>query len=348
MDGSKVIRCVNALGVTALAGLLLLPAAAGGGRAQPAPADLFVSTSGSDGGRCTQDAPCLTFDRANRVAKSGDVVEVADGRYGEQSLRAIGGSRTEKVVFRPAAGASVAIGGLNVDASWVSFQNMTLEDDWKTSSSTSNVSFVNLTVHGAIFINSSSNISVIGGSVGPGTDFHPQIAAWPIGTQAKNILISGVYFHDWRASRSGVHTQCLLVGSALGITIRNSVFHNCAVFDLAFTNFNGGIVRDVLVENNVFDTSVDGGFYSLSFFGDPAYDWRNVLVRYNTAGQAMQFALGSSSLSNFRVVGNIGPQRTGECNSRIQYSHNVGPTSSAGRPIAGRRESSTGSSERGC
>jgi hypothetical protein len=200
---------------------------------------------------------------------------------------------------------------------------MTVEDSWKTSNSTSNVSFVNLTVHGGIFINSSSNISVIGGSVGPGTDFHPQIAAWPVGTQVRNVLISGVYFHDWRGSRPGVHTQCLLVGSALGITIRNSVFHNCAVFDLAFTNFNGGIVRDVLVENNVFDTSVDGGFYSLSFFGDPAYDWRNVLVRYNTAGQAMQFALGSSSLSNFRVVGNIGPQRTGECNSRIQYSHNV-------------------------
>ena len=49
-------------------------------------ATLNVSTSGSDSNACTSAAPCRNFQRAFNVAAAGDVVSVAAGNYGEQTI----------------------------------------------------------------------------------------------------------------------------------------------------------------------------------------------------------------------------------------------------------------------
>jgi hypothetical protein len=61
------------------AGILALPAAA-------SPATRYVAPTGADGAACTASAPCKSFDRAYQVAQPGDVVEVADGTYGSQTV----------------------------------------------------------------------------------------------------------------------------------------------------------------------------------------------------------------------------------------------------------------------
>ena len=53
----------------------------------PAPV-LVVSTSGNDQtcSRGMLSSPCLTFDRAHRLARCGDTVQIAAGRYDDQNL----------------------------------------------------------------------------------------------------------------------------------------------------------------------------------------------------------------------------------------------------------------------
>jgi hypothetical protein len=95
--------------------------------------DLFVSASGSDAGLCTAGAPCASWNRAYGLARPGQVVVVAGGRYPGQLLQSRAalknlspgcapGSTAQCVVFRPAAGQTVTIdGGLEVRGSsvWV-------------------------------------------------------------------------------------------------------------------------------------------------------------------------------------------------------------------------------------
>src|SRR5207237_7069270 len=143
----------------------------------------------------------------------------------------------------------------------------------------------NVDVHGAVFTQSSSNISIIGGSVGGIQDYKPQIGTWPMGTENRNILIDGVRFHDITRTNSSVHIECLLVGGVNGLVIRNSHFDNCDVFDVSIAEENDSPpVSNVLVENNFFGGA--NGFYSL-FFNDESTSLSNVVIRYNYSPPAV-------------------------------------------------------------
>src|SRR4051794_27549794 len=90
------------------------------GASAPAPCDppgcvLHVAPSGDDAAACTDDAPCLTFDRAYHAAQPGQAVEAAAGSYGEQKLLYDPAKTSpDDVVFRPAAGAKVDVAGVTV------------------------------------------------------------------------------------------------------------------------------------------------------------------------------------------------------------------------------------------
>jgi hypothetical protein len=216
----------------------------------------------------------------------------------------------------------VTTGSLTVNASHVTLRNLVVNGNWTTNDGTDDVTFRDLTVNGGIFINSSSNISVMGGSVGGTMDSHPQFASWPENTHIQNILVDGVTFHDIRRSNSSVHGECLQIAGGTGVTVRNSTFVNCMVFDLSITEYNGsGPPTDYLIENNVFGPSVDGGYYSLHF-NTNASDFRNMVVRYNSSPQAFSFT-GLQRLTNVRVVGNVAPMSPGGCASGISFRYNV-------------------------
>jgi hypothetical protein len=78
-------------------------------------ASVFVATTGSDSNPCTRASPCQTFDRAYRAAMPGQVVEVAAGSYAYQRIaRDASKTATARVVFRPAAGATVTMPSLEL------------------------------------------------------------------------------------------------------------------------------------------------------------------------------------------------------------------------------------------
>ena len=79
-------RVVTARGVVIAAAVAATLLFAGHGGSAATPPSLYVSAQGSDGAPCTQARPCLSFDRAYRIAAAGQVVEVAGGTYGTQTI----------------------------------------------------------------------------------------------------------------------------------------------------------------------------------------------------------------------------------------------------------------------
>jgi hypothetical protein len=322
--------------ISALACLCaVLGCAAAGARAEGRQARLVsalaLSPSGSDTAACTRAAPCRSFNRAYRAARPGQVVELTGGSYGRQLILPDPrkGSGAD-VVFRPARGAKITVDDqLTVDASHVTLGGFRLNGDWRTDEQTRDVTFRNVTVAGGIFVNSSRDIRVLGGSVGGTRDTKPQIGAWPPGTRARNILIDGVTFHDVTRSGAGVHVECLLVAGIDGLVVRNSRFRNCGVFDLSIGEMNdSGPPRNILIENNFFGGS--DGYFSLQFNTNSS-SLTNVLVRNNSSTQEMSLGNEIPTLTNVRAIANVAPYSRRSCDDRIVYGYNVWDGTRCGR-----------------
>ena len=246
----------------------------------------YIATNGNDSSGCTQSAPCLSLNAAYLKAKVGDSVTIASGTYADQTVNA-DSTKTAgagMVTFQPASGASVTLGKVNFNGSVdVTLQNVTISE-WDVQMNSYYITLNNVTVNGGVFILGGSNLTMMGGSVGPGVNFHPQIApvnGW--NGQGQNITFDGVYFHDWTSTNLTLyHMECLQVVGTTNLTIRNSKFHHCDVFDLSFTTYNnGGQVTTPTLENNWFDTATNGGYFAINFQA-----MQGGLVRFNSSSQA--------------------------------------------------------------
>ena len=244
--------------------------------AQTTACPLSVSPSGSDSNACTQKSPCLGFDRAYHVAKAGQIVEVAAGTYASQSLT-FDASKTSQddVVFRPAAGASVTLGSLDLGtsmssrgASHVTFESMRLTGDISVVSCGADpgqqcqpdataggddVTFRNLRVEGPVgfYCASCSHVSFFGGVIGPVTygnpcngSKHPEVqnvydSSLPGSRKlrrAHDILIDGTTWQNYSVCDVSDHSECLQVEPADNVTIRNSIFRRCDTITVNFAN----------------------------------------------------------------------------------------------------------------
>jgi hypothetical protein len=292
----------------------------------------YLSAAGSDSNGCTASSPCKTINTAYQKAAAGDVIQMAGGSYGDQNLTSKSPAST--IFVEPAAGATVSLTGLDVNGS----TQLELRKGPGASFSTSDftvqmnsryITLRNVDIKGYLGYLGGSDISVIGGSVGPLVDFHPQIApvnGWQ--GQGVNFIFDGVFFHDMSRTSTAVHTECLQVAGTTNMVIRNSKFENCAVFDLSFTEYNGsGKVTNLLLENNWFDTATSGGYYSVHFSR-----MSGGIVRFNSASQAMFVGdstgdnVGTISFIGNNVVGGILDGVSGVCVSTVMsasYSYNV-------------------------
>jgi len=327
------------------------------------PASVFVATTGNDANACTQSAPCRSFDRAYRVAHSGDTVEVAGGTYADQDLRFDSTkSSSADVVFRPAAGASVTMGQLDIGpdrftggASHVTVQDMTLTGDVSipgcgvpdhtacpadASSPGNDLTFRNLRVKGpyAFYCASCSNVSLIGGTWGPDTyqcrsglgSAHPEIqSAYTQVKRAHGILIDGTTWQNFARCTSADHTECLQVEPADDLTIRNSVFRKCdtIVVNLANDLSNSKSAAGYDAPNNVL---IENNVFSAAedWTGGPTWyalnirECSNCTIRYNSWLQAPRMPDGETHL-NVKFIGNAGPFSSAGCLGGVTFSHNV-------------------------
>jgi hypothetical protein len=234
-----------------------------------------------------------TFDNAR---KKGGVVGVLPGRYPKQILTE-GGRPTIFYVRR----GTVVVNGLNIEgATYVELRDMTIRG-WNIDSG-DHITFRRVTTVGAFYINApASQISIIGGSVGPSHNFNSTIAVPgdDIDQPSHGILIDGVRFHD--VSRGpGVDAECLMLAQGDGVVIRNSFFTGCAVFDLFVTWWyfrpKVGPPVHVTITGNHFARTTDGGYSVL--FADYAKRYPGVTMRGNFCGQGFHLLPGVVSSGN--------------------------------------------------
>ena len=229
-----------------------------------AAADRYVSTSGS-GGSCTAAAPCGSFGQAYAVAAPGEVVHVAGGSYGGQSLT---GSKPSgpRVVFQPAPGASVTVGSLSVHGNHIEFRDMRVTSSTYNHEGSDDITYLRVGMR-TFLVRSGSNISYLNSEVGPNSNADEMnwiSAAYQSQTPARNVLFDGTTIHDFIKHNSGAHIDCIGIDDVDGLVIRNSVIRNCEHFSLLFgtdASTNRG-ARNVLVENNFLDCCVSG-YYSI-------------------------------------------------------------------------------------
>ena len=289
-------------------------------------ADHYVSMNGSDANPCSQAAPCKSLDRAFRVSAAGQTVSVAPGSYPSQTI-AVDSSKasTADVTF---LGNGATTGEIVVEAS-----HLTLKDfntgGWKASEGSSDITFQNVNVtHGGFYVNSATNVSVLGGVVDGAGQY------WTNGNDVKTmsttsvvpsgILFDGVTIQNYRrAPGSSDHVDCLHVMAVNGLTIRNSRFANCEAFDVLFTKYLGPTPSNILIENNFF-RCCGSGFYSVQLGGDHGEAFQNVTIRNNSADKGMTVGEdGSNTVANVDYYNNDVPD-IGGCNRNgVTADYNV-------------------------
>ena len=274
---------------------LCIPGTAGSARAQNAATALHLSPSGSDGNPCTQSAPCATMNRAYTRAAAGQAVLLEAGAYPSQLIKADPRKTAPApVVFMAAPGAEVKVARVSIAASHVELRN--LQTAWNVLPGADGVTLRNIVADGPVFITGASNVSVLGGQV-----YSPvpvasdsQIASIQ-GKVPTNILIDGVAFHDFQDIGPGQlhHIECLQVGAAINLTIRNSSFRNCATHDIfmrswGMANNSPSPLTNIVIQNNSF-AKTTSGYYAMQILDD-LWTWAprtSFFVLNNTAQQSI-------------------------------------------------------------
>ena len=265
----------------------------------------LVSTAGADTGNCLA-VPCRSMAYAYNHAGSGDTVVVAAGRYGEQRIP----DGSKSVLFQ-SHGASLH--GLYNDASNVTYDGFTIDAAWDKS-----LGFQN---------SDGTNSTFRNGRIGRITDEKGALIT------GRNFTFDRVVFHDVLVTDDEVHNECIYALDVTGLTVRNSLFYNCATMDLFFTYGTWWSplpppYTDITIENNVFEHSMktngsEWHYYSLyvGLTGDGGGPLKNWNVRYNTFEIPANIDEERSSVSGSQWVGNLGDW---SCVDGVAYRDNVG------------------------
>lgn len=290
-----------------------------------APATVYVSSTGldSNSGR-SPESPFRTLSRAYQEAAPGEVVEVAGGSYLGETI-AVDPAKTSSadVVFRPAPGAAVSVvGQLEVDGKHIEFADMFIGAvrSWGGV----DLTFRNVHVLTASFIQGAHDIRFVGGEVGPnlGTGSSDGIFFGSTDGPIRNVLIDGVTFHDITRPYPDAHSDCVQFTVGENVTIRRSKFFNCYDANLIIKDDQGRFV-DFTIENNFFGDTTNG-YYGLQFYGirQPC---SNIVIRNNSFLENMYVHCPAGALT-MRVVGNIEPWMTAfRCGAGTDgtWSHNL-------------------------
>ena len=276
------------------------------------------------------------------MARRGETVDIQAGDYPAQRIApdATKADGSGVVSFRPAPGANVTVEGIVVEpgAAHISFEGLTLTGVWEAGPGDGGTPAMDVAFRRvqavSFYIMNAIGVRVIGGSYGPAVNGQAQIKVYNPQDQyaPSDILIQGVHFHDFTRTPER-HTECLQVYAAAGVTIRGNWFSNCdGTGSLSVVRLFDAPVRDVLVENNFFQTGdgLDEPFYDLN----TNLCANNIVIRYNSFTKGLAINECSWAFSGrMTIVGNYGMMsRYSVCDrSTVTYVSNVWVGRDAGR-----------------
>jgi hypothetical protein len=319
----------------------------------PGAANLYVSTSGSDGNACTQAAPCATLNRAFQVAQPGAVVEVAGGTYGAQGINPKTSAAAPPVVFRAAAGSAPFFADIDVRASYVHLAGPFRSEGLSTSNSSQRVrqsTVENITIDSRGRSTTPGYVSNVDGvtwknvEIFNGREANAMImvdGGYPTTGSVKNLVLDGLKLHDSTiAPGSPTHSQCIFFGGGQGVTLRNSKFWNCTTFDVFVTTAGGDLPSNFVMENNMFGVPYLHGTecchaYSVKFRDTAPLN--GLVFRNNSAQQEVGWPVDPVGPGGARVVGNA-IQGGMVCKSGVVFRYNVttrrGPCGTNGKLVS--------------
>jgi chitodextrinase len=346
-------------------------AACPGNEPEQPPADLFIAPAGSDQAPCTQAAPCRSFERAYLAGSPGDVVEAAAGDYGAQRILGVPGRSGPAVTIRPAEGARVSFDQITLgdvgDDNAIGPAHLTLrrmqasfrqaepgggnQGGIFVGPGSSHITLDDMDA-GSFQAVRASHLTVRGGDYGP-CDAVPTVAAAQ--TCGNNVLdvttdvtIDGARFHDYRFDETcltveGVecHWECMYVNGGERVTIRNSRFYGCTIFDI-FTTIAGPLAaemghKDLTIENNWFATpwiedenggaAVRQSAVSLSWCQNSDLGYRDVRLRFNSFEASTGIELDQNPVCTFENVAVTGNLLAWDgCHDVWSFAYNVWST----------------------
>jgi hypothetical protein len=208
----------------------------------------FISPAGTDSNPCSRALPCLSFARVYATSGPGDLVKIAPGQYGAQTLPTDNARLDARrpLTFEGGTGRSlgtVVVEQLNLTgASNLIFKNMTLGTGsprnraWYQRFS-SHTLCDRCSIHGQLVIDGDdSQIAFDNGEVCcyEAGDSDPQIGAErganaPDAVQPYNVSFVNESFHDINSTSLATHTECLQVLAVHGLEVERSKFYRCNV-----------------------------------------------------------------------------------------------------------------------
>jgi chitodextrinase len=293
----------------------------------PGTADRYVAPGGSDSGQCTQAAPCGSFARAYAVASPGDIVQVAGGSYGGQTIDQTPKANGPAVVFQPAAGASVTLSSVNiVRASYLEMRNFTVTSSTYNRQGAQWITYRGIKMR-QFFIRGADHVSYYDSEVGPNVSDDGMnwiTAAYQTNDGSSDILLDGVRIHDFKKWNAGAHVDCIGIDDVDGLVIRNTKIWNCEHFSLIFGKYLWSFraSRNVLLENNFFDCCYSG-YYSIGL-GDVEGP---MMIRFNSLTLGVGW-LGGSVVNTTLDSNVISNNNSGNC-SNATWRYNVVASGSA-------------------
>jgi hypothetical protein len=296
-------------------------------------ANLYVATGGSDSNPCTQTAPCASFDRAYEAGSPGNVVEVASGSYGDQSINATPKASGPDVVFRPASGATVTVNSIDVTSgSHIEFRDMTTTRETYNRPGAQWITYRRIKMR-QFFIRGADHISYIDSEAGPNTNDDGMnwiTAAYQTNDGSSDVLLDGFKIHDFIKYNAGAHVDCIGIDDVNGLTIRNTRIWHCEHFTLIFGKdlWSSRASRNVVLENNFFDCCVSG-YYAIGL-GDVEGP---MMIRFNSLTDGMGWLGGS--VNGVTVDSNvISTNNSANCANATWLYNVVGSGSACGGILA--------------
>jgi hypothetical protein len=286
----------------ALAALLVV------GAASAAAATRSISPSGSDSGNCSS-SPCNSFAYAYGQAGSGDVIVVQPGVYPKQSVPA--GSKT--VTFRGASGNKVR--GIDNEASNITYEGLDVDLDFQKAA--------------GFYNGDASYVTFRNGRIGNVTDEKGVLLGGWSSTDSQHIVFDHVTFHNVHQVDEAVHNECIYSQSP-GLTVRNSLFTDCATMDLMVTRgswWDQPTYGGITLENNVFGHSVNGAAPRWHYYGFLLHGNMGQFTNARVVNNTFETNVGGMSNEEVGSASGVWANNIGggwDCLSGMTYAGNVG------------------------
>jgi len=313
--------------------------------------NLFVTQNGSDANLCTQNAPCLTFNRAYQIANCGNIINVAPGNYPSQTIRELVtlSSCINNVIINATGviiNGGISLGDNNAGTGpanpdtnspdHLTIRGLTYSGNIVMWGDATFITIENVS-GGSVLIQGAQDITIRNSEFGPCPSTGGSCGRFFIldgfgegePTRTSRILVENNTIHDYTITAAADHWECVFTTGGTDVTIRGNRIYNCDTYDLVMgdNGASAGFVRWI-IENNWFgDTCCFGGMRTTGGSSRESavnlYALTDAVIRFNSFAPGQKITNeGGGSVSNVRIIGNI-IGASGACAVGATYSFNL-------------------------